>query len=278
MNLSFRCRLQIICFFLLFCGISSSLQSQDIDVPYVPTPHKVVEKMLDLSDIDSSDYVIDLGSGDGRIVIAAAKRGATGHGIELNPQYIAEARQIAASQEVEGQVFFKKADIFEASISGASVITLYLLPSVNKKLRPRLLEELRPGTRVVSHSFDMGGWKPDKKADIRPPNSTRSHAIYYWVIPAGVEGDWHWSVGDRRFSMAISQQYQQISVSIIDGDDRSYEIVDKNLKGDRISIRAKRGNTQYIFNGQISDNNIHGVVQYHSPEANRVMPWTARRP
>ena len=278
MNLSFRRRLQLICFSLFFCGITASLQSQDIDVPYVPTPHKVVEKMLDLSDVDSTDYVIDLGSGDGRIVIAAAKRGAKGHGIELDPQYIAESRRIAASQEVEGQVLFKETNIFETSFSGASVITMYLLPSINKKLRQRLLQDLQPGTRVVSHSFDMGDWKPDKKATIRPPNSTRSHAIYYWVVPASVEGAWRWSVGDRRFSMTISQQYQQISVSIIDGEDRSYEIIDKNLKGDRISIRAKRGNTQYIFNGQISDNNIHGVVQCHSSEGSEVMPWTARRP
>ncbi len=128
---------------------TSNLQAQDLDVPYVPTPNKVVEKMLDLADVNAGDYVIDLGSGDGRIVIAAAKRGATGHGIDLDPDRISEARANAASSEVNDKVMFMEANIFNTDFSNASVITMYLLPTVNEKLRPELLEKLEPPRRFA---------------------------------------------------------------------------------------------------------------------------------
>ncbi|OWW21600.1 class I SAM-dependent methyltransferase [Noviherbaspirillum denitrificans] len=148
------------------------------DVPYVPTPQPVVDKMLDIAGVGKDDVVYDLGCGDGRIVITAAKeRGARGVGIDLNPQRIAEAKANAASAGVEGKVKFMVGDLFTADFSEASVVTLYLLPDVNRALRPQLWKQLKVGTRVVSHDFDMGPeWPPEKVERIG------AKTIYYWTI------------------------------------------------------------------------------------------------
>jgi SAM-dependent methyltransferase len=147
------------------------------DVPYVPTPDEVVASMLQLAGVHKGDVVYDLGCGDGRIVIAAARLGARGVGVDINPDRIRDARLNAKQAGVEDSVKFIEGDLFKADISGATVVTLYLLPSVNLKLRPRLWSELKPGTRVVSHAFDMGDWKAEKtdEVDNRP--------IYLWSIP-----------------------------------------------------------------------------------------------
>jgi ubiquinone/menaquinone biosynthesis C-methylase UbiE len=148
------------------------------DVPFVPTPERVVDRMLEIAKVGPSDLVYDLGSGDGRIVIAAAKKhGARGVGIDIDPQRIREARDNARRAGVADRVEFREGDLFAANISDASVVTIYLLSGVNLKLRPKLLAELRPGTRVVSHAFDMGDWKP--VATEKVGTST----VYYWVIP-----------------------------------------------------------------------------------------------
>jgi SAM-dependent methyltransferase len=148
------------------------------DVPYVPTPDEIVQSMLKLANVQKSDVVYDLGCGDGRIVIAAAKLyGAHGVGVDINPVRIQEARANAKQAGVENLVKFVKGDLFEANIKDASVVTLYLLPSINLKLRPKLLSDLKPGTRIVSHAFDMDDWKPEKRDEVdgRP--------VYFWTIP-----------------------------------------------------------------------------------------------
>jgi SAM-dependent methyltransferase len=148
------------------------------DVPYVPTPQEVVGQMLKLAGVHKGDVVYDLGCGDGRIVIAAAKLGASrAVGVDINPERIAEANKNAKAAGVADRVKFIQGDLFTVPINDATVVTLYLLPSVNLKLKPRLLNELRPGTRVVSHSFDMGDGKPDKTAEVE------GRYIYFWVIP-----------------------------------------------------------------------------------------------
>ena len=150
-----------------------------LDVPFVPTPNQVVDAMLKLAGVQSSDTLYDLGCGDGRIVIAAAKTyGAHAVGIDINPERIAEARENAKQAGVESLVRFEEKDLFDADIHDATVVTLYLLPSVNLRLRPKLLKDLKPGTRVVSHSFDMATWKPDKE------ESVEGRHIYLWTIPA----------------------------------------------------------------------------------------------
>ena len=148
------------------------------DVPFVPTPEKVVDRMLEIAKVGPNDLVYDLGSGDGRIVIAAAKKhGARGVGIDIDPERIKEARANARSAGVSDRVEFREADLFKTDLSEATVVTLYLLSSVNLQLRPKLLSELKPGTRIVSHDWDMGDWKPLKTEKVG------SNTVYYWVVP-----------------------------------------------------------------------------------------------
>ena len=157
------------------------------DVPYVPTTEEAVKAMLKLADVKKTDVVYDLGCGDGRIVIAAAKDfGAHGVGIDINPVRISEAKENARKAGVESLVRFEENDLFQADIHEASVVTIFLLPQINLKLRPKLLTDLKPGTRVVSNTFDMGDWKADKEAIVDTDNQedSLSHQLYLWVIPA----------------------------------------------------------------------------------------------
>ena len=149
-----------------------------LDVPFVPTPTETVNAMLKLADVKKGDVVYDLGSGDGRIVIAAARRGARAVGVDIDPQRIEEARRNAKSAGVDDRARFINGDLFNADIHEATVVTLYLLPRVNERLKPKLLAELQPGTRIVSHGFDMGEWKPERAV---PVGST---TIYLWIVPA----------------------------------------------------------------------------------------------
>ena len=251
--------------------------AQDLDVPYVPTPDKVVERMLDLADVQPSDYVIDLGSGDGRIVIAAAKRGANGHGIDLDPDRISEARQNATKAGVNNQVMFMQQNIFDTDFSKASVITMYLLSSVNKKLRPELLDKLEPGTKIVSHSFDMGEWKPDKEVVVTTSNGSANHDIYYWVIPAKVGGTWNWSTNGTNFTMDITQDFQEVSVNLQDGNGTNYDIQKARLQGKRLTVRATNGNQNYIFSGRVEGGNISGMIQHHNGQEKTFQSWSASK-
>ena len=152
------------------------------DVPYVPTPDPVVDAMLKLAGVTKKDVLYDLGCGDGRIVITAARQyGARGVGVDIDPQRIRESNENAKSAGVADRVKFLQQDLFETDLRDATVVTLYLLPSINLKLRPKLLDELKPGTRVVSHAFDMGDWKPDK--EVKVPDTIGERTIYLWVVP-----------------------------------------------------------------------------------------------
>lgn len=157
---------------------TQAIHPDSLDVPYVPTPQSVVDKMLDIAKVTGEDYLIDLGSGDGRIPIAAAKRfGTKGLGVEIDPARVHEAKVNAVNARVKDKVEFRKQDLFETDLSQATVLTMYLLPRVNLQLRPRILNTLKPGTRVVSHSFDMGDWKPDQKITVD------GRKIYLWIVP-----------------------------------------------------------------------------------------------
>lgn len=157
------------------------------DVPYVPTTEKAVQEMLKLANVTKNDIVYDLGCGDGRIVIAAAKTyGAKGVGIDINPERIREAKENAKKAGVENLVRFEENDLFEADIRDATVVTLFLLSQINLKLKPKLMKDLKPGTRVVSNTFDMGDWKAEKEANLDADEgySSLSHKFYLWTIPA----------------------------------------------------------------------------------------------
>lgn len=160
-------------------------QQKEPDVPFVPTPPEVVTKMLEVANVTSKDVVYDLGSGDGRIVIAAAKKyGARGTGIDIDPQLIERSRANAKAAGVADKVQFRQQDLFQTNLSNATVVTLYLLPEINLQLRDKLLRELKPGTRIVSHNFDMGEWKPQRIERVQTP--IREHFVYYWVVPQQV--------------------------------------------------------------------------------------------
>lgn len=264
-----RIRVGTICACLI-TAFSFQLNAQNLDVPYVPTPNQVVEGMLDAANVGPGDYVIDLGSGDGRIVIAAARRGAVGHGVDLNPQRIEEAEQNARSAGVTDRVMFVEEDIFETDFSQASVITMYLLSSVNRELRPTLLENLRPGTRIVSHSFDMGDWEPDE--ELRIDNRT----VYYWVIPADVEGSWQWEADGEQFSMSAQQEFQEIDVNLQAGN-QTLTTEETTLSGERISLIIHNGNSgkRYIYSGIIDGDRITGTVQVHDNNTQHIEEWTA---
>jgi SAM-dependent methyltransferase len=171
--------------FLAATVAAAQTQAQpELDVPYVPTSEQAVQAMLKLADVKKNDIVYDLGCGDGRIVIAAAKTyGAHGVGIDLNPQRVKEANENAKKAGVESLVRFEENDLFKSDFHQATVVTLFLLPEVNLRLRPKLLKDLKPGTRIVSNTFDMEDWKPDKEMTVDGPESYLSRKLYMWVIP-----------------------------------------------------------------------------------------------
>ena len=255
--------------FLLF-SFTGQLTAQDLDVPYVPTPHDVVAAMLDVTDVAPGDYVIDLGSGDGRIVIAAAERGAVGHGIDLNPVRVKEAEENARKAGVSDKVIFLEGDLFDADISRATVLTMYLLTSVNMRLKPVLLEQLRPGTRVVSHSFSMGNWEADEHIIID------NRHLYYWVVPVNVRGHWEWESNGRKFSMNASQEFQKIDIDVNSGNS-SLVVGDQLLAGDRISFSVLNRNNghRYLFSGRVDGNTITGTTQIRSGNSRTIENWSA---
>src|SRR5262244_659838 len=182
-----------------------SVGQEGKDVVWVPTPQALVDKMLDMAKVTPKDYVIDLGSGDGRTVITAAKRGAKALGIEYNPDMVELSKRNAAKEGVGDKATFQKADLFESDFSQATVITMFLLPDINLKLRPKILD-LKPGTRIVSNTFTMDDWKADETASITEGCTSWCTALL-WIVPAKVEGTWKLAQGELK----LTQKYQDIS-------------------------------------------------------------------
>ena len=294
--------------FILFLFTGVPAHAQEKDAPYVPTPANVVEAMLDMAHVGPGDYVIDLGCGDGRIVIAAAKRGATGLGVDIDEKLIKKARENAREAGVSDKVMFLKQDLFKTDISGASVITLYLFPDLINKLRPEFIEKLEPGARIVSHDFDMNDWKPDqhaaiksnkilsdtlvpvsedeietyslinKKLNPKKPLSLLSHDIFYWKVPAKARGQWKWQTNGKAFTMAVDQSFNKIHTEIQAGN-TALIIKSKRLRGERITIRAVNPDTKtrYLLNGRIEKDTIKGKIQIRSDEGQEIENWKARR-
>jgi hypothetical protein len=219
------------------------------DVVWVPTPQELVDKMLDMAKVTPQDYVIDLGSGDGRTVITAAKRGAHAHGIEYNPDMVAVSKANAQKEGVADRATFEKADLFESDFSKATVITMFLLPSINEKLRPKILD-LKPGTRIVSNSFDMGDWVADDTATVQGDCSSWCTAML-WIVPAKVDGTWRMGKGNVTFK----QQYQMLN-GTLDMGGKQVPITEGRLRGTDITFTA--GGTQYA--GHVNGNSIEGTV------------------
>lgn len=220
------------------------------DVVWVPTPDALVSRMLDMARVSKEDYLVDLGSGDGRTVIAAANRGVRAHGIEYNPDLVRLSQQNAKAASVAGLATFEHADIFESDFSKATVVTLFLLPSLNLKLRPTLLD-MKPGTRVVSNTFDMGDWQPDET--INAGGDCRSWCrASKWIIPAKVQGEWRFGDG----VLNLAQSFQMLRGTLVQGG-AAMPISDGKMDGSAITFTA--GGHRY--SGNVVDGRMSGTRQ-----------------
>lgn len=256
-----------VCVGVSSCAKAPSATPPIPDVVFVPTPFQVVDQMLDVARVKSGDVLFDLGSGDGRIVIAAAKRfGIRATGIDIDPRRIAESRVNADTAGVSRLVEFREADLFATNLTSASVVTLYLLPALNVRLRPKLFAELKPGSRVVSHSFDMGDWRADSTL------SVDTRIVYFWVVPADAAGDWALTAAiegtEQRHNLNITQKYQDLTVAgtdsvVIENDSTT-------LRGD--SIRFIIGES--AFGGSIRRDSMQGWV---TKGMDTVGIWRARK-
>lgn len=187
-------------------GNGIAAREPDYDVPYVPTPEPVVDAMLAMAGVGPADTVIDLGSGDGRIAIAAARLGARASGVEIDAALVERARRNAALRDLGDRARFTRANLFDVPMRDASVVTMYLLPRINMALRPRLLTELRPGTRIVTHAFDLGDWRADEQRLVA------DRRVHLWIVPAVVGGEWRATLPDgRELPLTIDQRFQDVT-------------------------------------------------------------------
>ncbi len=254
-----RKRWMIICFFVILSFLSFSCDTRPTkkkqpDTPFASTPHKVVKEMLKLADTGKDDVVYDLGSGDGRIVIAAARDfGAKGIGVELDSNLVAESRRNAEKEGVEKKVKFIEEDFFETDLKDATVVTLYLLPEINELLMPKLLKELKPGARVVSHMWGLGDWEPDKTLN------AYTKTLFMWFVPARIQGDWRVTFyndhAKKEGHLSIKQKHQHIKAVLDDGK-KQHEFTHTALYGNEINLYVS-----YAYEGKVAVISMEGMVK-----------------
>jgi SAM-dependent methyltransferase len=247
---------------ILFLGFALSVCAQSDatevkkDVPYVPTPQSVVDRMLEIAQVGADDIVYDLGCGDGRIVVTAARdRGARGVGIDIDPQRIRESNENARLAGVTDKVEFRVEDLFITDFSETTVLTLYLLPAVNMELRPKILSELKPGSRVVSHDFDMGEWEPDQSEMLD------YSAIFFWVVPANVSGTWTLRQDEKEVQIILVQQFQKVH-GWLQEDGKEVPLSEVSLQGDQIAFTVDQevdGKlTPVVYRARVEGNRMTG--------------------
>lgn len=257
-------------------------QQPRLDVPYVPTPQETVDRMLSMAKVGANDFLIDLGSGDGRIVVTAAKQfGTRGFGVDIDPERIKESHASAKAAGVSNLVEFRNQDLFKTDISKATVLTMYLLPDINLRLRSRVLDELRPGTRVVSHAFTMGDWKPDAKS----AGPGGRNEVFFWVVPAKVQGAWDARIAlpdgsERTYRIDLTQSYQEIT-GLARSEGQTLPLVDTRLIGDRIEFTLidKVGNQPFTARmaGRVDRDAMSGAVRSEASGAPAERRWNAKR-
>ncbi|MBI4207270.1 MAG: class I SAM-dependent methyltransferase [Betaproteobacteria bacterium] len=241
------------------------------DVIWVPTPQALVERMLQMAKTTSNDYIIDLGSGDGRTVITAVKKyGVRALGIEYNPDMVELSRRNAEKEGVADRAQFVHGDIFQTDFSKATVLTLYLLPNLNLKLRPTILN-MKPGTRVVSHAFSMDDWPPDEIQTVE------GRTAYLWIVPAKVDGTWRWG-SSQHYELVLQQHFQEVE-GLVKANNKMAQFRNARLQGDRISFSVIEfsvgGNVRRDFVGRVNGNVMEGVVK--RSDAAGEEKWTATR-
>ncbi|MGE5522972.1 MAG: class I SAM-dependent methyltransferase [Rhodospirillaceae bacterium] len=250
---------------------------QALDVPFVGTPPAVMDAMLALAKVGKDDFVIDLGCGDGRLVIAAAKRfGARGYGVDLDGTLVGEAQREAERQGVKNLTEFEVRNLYVTDISRATVLTLYLFPRVNLDLRPRLFRELKPGTRIVSHEFDFGDWQADAQTVVdvpdKPYGPPRS-AVYLWIVPADASGRWVWHAAapaTGTYEVTLEQTFQKVKPAAGQG---AHRIESLRLEGDRLTFVLHAGGQRQEYKGRVNGDVISGTVSTGDATAS----WTATR-
>lgn len=264
---------------VFWCGSGAAATVQP-DVPYVPTPPAVVDAMLKLADVRERDYVIDLGSGDGRILIAAAKRhGARGYGVEIDGDLVSAARAEAQRQGVAGRVEFREENLYITDFSRASVMTLYLYPKLLMDLRPRFIADLRPGSRIVSHDFDMDDWPPDARLTVPVPGKPYGppHSeVFLWVVPENAAGAWRWRSEAGEVNLELNQAFQ-----MLDGRGRvgqqEARVEQGRMRGAEIRFiltSPGQGNAARLeYSGRVNGDTIEGTMTAGGREAG----WTATR-
>ena len=273
-----RCAVRFACALLL--AVATPPRADE--VPYVQTPQGVVDAMLELAGVRGNDFLIDLGSGDGRIVITAARKyGTRGIGIDYDDYLIKESSENAAKAGVADRARFLKEDIFDTDLSAATVVTMYLLPEFNLRMRPKLLAELRPGARVVSHDWDMGDWAPDAQIEVPAPGKTvglrKVSTLYLWIVPAQLAGTWETRVpvgdGTMDIELELEQSFQNFGgIARIDGAARPIERA--TVKGRSVAFRIAAPGGAVRFQGNASADRIVGEVA--TPDG-RTYPWRALR-
>ena len=237
-------------------------------IPYVPTPNHLVDRMLELAEIGKDDLVLDMGSGDGRIVITAAQRyGARGRGVEIDPKLVEEAKENATKAGVAERTDFIAEDMFVTKISDATVMTLYVLTASNLELRPRILKEMRPGSRIVSHQFSMGGWIADHHESLRGAD------LYFWVVPASVAGTWNVEDGKNSYRLTLEQEFQEIRGTMTVGR-MTVPLRQPRLRGDEIDFAVDLGDEAPMFyRGRVDD----GVIVPRGATGDTHRKWRATR-
>jgi len=272
-NKTYICRSIAILLFILISSLASAQEKSQgtefkpevgqagKDVIWVPTPTDLVNKMLEIAEVTSKDFLIDLGSGDGRTVIAAAKLGAKAIGIEFNPEMVALSIKSAESEGVKERASFIQTDLFEYDLSQATVITMFLLPDINLKLRPKLLD-LKPGTRIVSNTFTMGDWEPDFEVTTNDESSSWYTALM-WIIPAKIEGTWELAGGE----LEIRQEFQMF-FGTLKNDKKTSNISEGRIAGDIINFRINGDS----YTGKVTGNTITGTVTRNSTKSD----WSAK--
>lgn len=270
--------LLVVCMWRILGGFGLS-QTRIPDVHYEPTPQLIVEELLKMAEVNRNDIFYDLGCGDGRFVITAAKKyGARGLGIDIDPQRIKESEQNAQIAGVADKVKFIEGDLFEIDIREATLVSLYLLPELNLQLRPKLLKDLKPGSRVVSHEFDMDDWLPDKMGRLG------RNKYYFWVIPIDAAGKWRWSLssakGEEQFTLSLVQKFQEIDGKITTPI-QTVSALEAYLIGNQIGFllryRPSGKTVEMRYSGRVSDNTINGTVEVDAGPYAGKHKWVAKR-
>lgn len=272
----------------LIAPAAAALAQQGVgDVVYVPTPQIVVDTMLRMANVGAGDYLIDLGSGDGRVVIAAAKRGARALGVDLDRHLLGVAAAAAQREGVAARATFREQNLFETDLAGATVVTTYLLPDMNLKLRPKLLA-LPPGTRVLAHDYHMGDWLPDERETLAVPEKKVGQVgvsyLYLWHVPAQVAGRWQAAIPlgakSATLDFALEQRFQTLTGQASAVADQPARLRAPTLRGDALAFQLEVGPTRnpvrYAFRGKVTGDEARGVVVVSDPaRGQREHVWSA---